>query len=399
MRLTGFTSAFVIALAASSLSVVNADCECGYITNVGGSKEKTAFAELLESDFTRADAINSENNWMVASFNISKEETHGIYGLNFRPSNVVTFANKKVPLARAEIAKPAKLPNQGLELVVSSKLEQDMASVAELDSRRADLKYGSYRTSMKLTDMPGTCAAFFWYFNETQEIDMEFLSREFDAHTGLYPVNLIVQSPRAPNADYNPQKSGNFIRADLPFNPTTGYHEYRFDFLPGEVYFYADGKVLAKISGAAVPEHPGHLILQHWSNGNSVWSGGPPAKDTSISVRYVKAYFNSTDAARQHDSNIKCEQAKGKKNAVCEIPDVGTNRSAETFFFSKLGKNQTLAKTKTKTNLTNTSLEANHPISSNNKEMEEEASAMVWGVPAGLFAMWFTVVSAAVFAL
>lgn len=395
MLLTEFTSAFVIALAALSVPAVKAECECGYATTVGDSKQKTVFTELLESDFTRVNTIGGETNWMLPSFNVTKEQTHGIYGLNFRPSNVVTFANKKAPLARAEVIKPVTTPNEGLELVVSSKLEQDMASVAELDSRRADLKYGSYRTSMKLTEMPGTCAAFFWYFNETQEIDMEFLSKEFNPKAGLYPVNLIVQSPSSTEADYDPLKSGNFIRAELPFNPTSGYHEYRFDFLPGQVHFYADGKVLAKISGAAVPESPGHLILQHWSNGNSIWSGGPPAKDTSISVRYVKAYFNSTDAARQQVSNIKCVQAKGKKNTVCEIPDIGANKSAENFFFSKLKKNQTLSKAKT--NVTNTSIDLSHPTSTDEKE--EEGSAMVWGVPAGLFAVWATAVSAAVFAL
>ncbi|CAI4219495.1 unnamed protein product [Parascedosporium putredinis] len=330
----GVTAAVVVALAASLVPTAEADCECGYATSVGGAKERTVFTELLESDFTRLSNFGSETNWMLPSFNITKEETHGIYGLNFRPSNVINFANKKAPLARAELVKPVTSPDDGLELVVSSKLDQDMASVAELDSRRADLKYGSYRTSMKLTNVPGTCAAFFWYFNETQEIDMEFLSREFNPQAGLYPVNLIVQSPRAADTDYDARKSGNYIRADLPFNPTSDYHEYRFDFLPGEVHFYADGKILARISGAAVPENPGHLILQHWSNGNSIWSGGPPAQDTAISVRYVKAYFNSTDATQQHASKVKCGQAKDKKKAICEIPDIGANKSAETFFLA-----------------------------------------------------------------
>lgn len=37
-----------------------------------------------------------------------------------------------------------------------------MVRVAEIDSMRTDMRYGSFRIGMKMAEMEGTCAAFFW---------------------------------------------------------------------------------------------------------------------------------------------------------------------------------------------------------------------------------------------
>ncbi|KAH6850124.1 glycoside hydrolase family 16 protein [Chaetomium sp. MPI-CAGE-AT-0009] len=212
-----------------------------------------------------------------------------------------------------------------------------MVSVAELDTERLDLWWGTFRAMMKVSRVGGTCAAFFWYFNDTQEIDMEFLSKDFNAANGSYPVNLVLQSREAALAGYDAAKTGNFVRVELPFNPTAGFHEYRIDYLPGRVFFYADGEVLADMDGPAVPSSPGHLILQHWSNGNPRWSGGPPAEDAALVVRYVKAYFNSSLVQRQRDWEGRCRDPTAP-NAVCVIPDVTPgNLGAADWFFSDQG--------------------------------------------------------------
>jgi beta-glucanase (GH16 family) len=153
---------------------------------------------------------------------------------------------------------------------------------------------------------------------------MEFLSREFDSHNSSFPVNLVLQSQQSANAGFDASRTGGYIRANLPFNPTTGFHEYRFDYLPGQVYFYADGRLLAQMNGSAVPTSAGHLILQHWSNGNEKWSGGPPTEDAILTVNYVKAYFNSSDEKKQRDLNSRCADAKTRGGGVCRIPEVNT---------------------------------------------------------------------------
>jgi hypothetical protein len=163
---------------------------------------------------------------------------------------------------------------------------------------------------------------------------MEFLSSEFNFTNSSFPVNLVLQSREAAQVGFNAQKTPNFVKAYLPFNPTAGFHEYRIDFLPDNVYFYADGKLLAAMTGAAVPTSPGHLVLQHWSNGNPLWSRGPPAEDAVLTVRYVKAYFNSSSPQRQQDWASRCKNPNAH-GAVCGIPEVTTaNKSAELWFFS-----------------------------------------------------------------
>lgn len=104
--------------------------------------------------------------------------------------------------------------------------------------------------------------------------------------------------------------------------PSGDYHEYRFDWLPGSVTFFADGVPLFSITNVSVvPTDPGHLIVNHWSNGDPNWSGGPPDQDAVATVSYVKAYFNSSDPMRQENFTATCRPG----GEVCSVvePDFG----------------------------------------------------------------------------
>lgn len=175
---------------------------------------------------------------------------------------------------------------------------------------------------------------------------MEFLSKDFRDDNASYPVNLVLQSREAAEAGNDASATPSFQTVNLPFNPTTGFHEYRIDFIPNRVVFYADGAQLANMSGDAVPTAAGHLIMSHWSNGNPLWSGGPPARDAAMAARYVKAYFNSSAEQRRADFERRCVDASAQ-GAVCEIPAVVPgNDSAAGWFFSDQGNmtgNQTVS--------------------------------------------------------
>ena len=174
---------------------------------------------------------------------------------------------------------------------------------------------------------------------------MEFLSSQFIPENDTYPVNLVLQSAESVRAGYNAANTGNYVIANLPFDPTDGFHEYRIDFVPGNVLYYADGYLLAKMNSSAVPSSPGHMILTQWSNGNPLWSFGPPPSEATIIVSYVKAYFNSSDPARQKDWALRCTDPS-VPGAICAIPDQfgapdtnttntsSGNSSAATYFFS-----------------------------------------------------------------
>ncbi|KAK0732766.1 concanavalin A-like lectin/glucanase domain-containing protein [Apiosordaria backusii] len=323
----------LLSLTLSLLSLITltlADCECGYLSTTGDlvshqqpndnlpshQPHHALFTDLVESDFTRLvpegegdRTISANTDWVRQAFNLSHERARGQHGEMFAVENVDAAGQGE--------------DDKGLKLIVrgGGELVENMVPVAEIDTKRLDMYFGTFRASMKITGERGTCAAFFWYFNDTQEIDMEFLSKDFDKANKSYPVNLVLQSREAALSGYNAAKTSNFVKAYLPFDPTEDFHEYRIDYLPGRVFFYADGMVLGKMDGPAVPSSAGHLILQHWSNGNRLWSGGPPERDAGLVVRYVKAYFNSSREERRRDWEGRCKDPKAR-GSVCLVPDV-----------------------------------------------------------------------------
>ncbi|KAG9236577.1 concanavalin A-like lectin/glucanase domain-containing protein, partial [Amylocarpus encephaloides] len=214
--------------------------------------------------------------------------------------------------------------------------------IGSMDSNRTDMIWGTYRASLKLTPIVGTCAAFFWYFNDSQEIDLEFLSEQFIPDNNTYPVNLVIQNEKTVQSGYV-KGPDNFQVVNLPFNPATAYHEYRIDYVPGHIVFYGDGKVIHAFPGPTTPYEPGHLILTHWSNGNPTWSAGPPVSKATMSVGYVKGYFNSSSSGRRSSWAARCKDPSAT-SAICAIPDqvappdpaivIGNSTAANGYFFS-----------------------------------------------------------------
>lgn len=108
------------------------------------------------------------------------------------------------------------------------------------------------------------------------------------------------------------------------------------DWTPGSVSFYADGQFLAEMTDDQyVPSVAGKIVMSHWSNGNPQWSGGPPEEDAKMRVQYVKAYFNSTEPARQEDHRRRCEDAGDSETAICKIPDQLGPPGEDVYFFYK----------------------------------------------------------------
>lgn len=147
-----------------------ADCECGYSIGSPESTNYTVFTEVLESDFTTLDNIFENTDWVPQEWKVEKSESRGPYGRHTLLKNVVSN-----PLS-ANNSKASSLGKNGgeagLELWVR-KLEnknQDYISVAEVDTYRTDMFHGTFRAAIQVTDIKGTCGAFFWWVLTSETI-------------------------------------------------------------------------------------------------------------------------------------------------------------------------------------------------------------------------------------
>ena len=80
---------------------------------------------------------------------------------------------------------------------------------------RQDILYGTFRASMKTSSEPGTVAAFFFFKDNTCEIDMESLSRIQNPWKTYFSVQPQI---------YNEDGSASNLTNDkhtLPFDPTS----------------------------------------------------------------------------------------------------------------------------------------------------------------------------------
>ncbi|KAH9883570.1 glycoside hydrolase family 16 protein [Xylariomycetidae sp. FL2044] len=314
---------FWLLASSSLLGRALGSCECGY-SITGSNEDAYIFTDLFESDFVHIDVADKggygQHGWAVQEFDMPSDVARGPFGESFRSGNALASTLRDGKVFEGVGSRGG---DAGLQLVVAGDVEDGMVAGAQLATTELHYHHGTFRVGMKVTDVAGTCSAFFWYQNDTQEIDIEFLSSQFHRDKGTFPVNLVLQSKD------ETARAEDFKTVPLPFDPTADFHEYRFDFLEDRVIFYADGSVLAQMSGSGVPASAGHLLISHWSNGNPGWSAGPPDTEATTTFSYVKAYFNSSLESRGEDYQTRCARGRGRQErAICAVPDYD-----KTFFF------------------------------------------------------------------
>ncbi|KAK2627352.1 hypothetical protein QTJ16_003318 [Diplocarpon rosae] len=222
------------------------------------------WTDLLETDFLHLDEISKDTDWSLQNYSVSAQADRGPFGMRFLLEDVEL---NRIPDLTNWTGPGENGGDPGLQLSVQAGVSQDgFTSCAQMNSVRDDMLWGSYRALLKLPLVSGTCSAFFWYFNDSQEIDMEILSSQFYKNNNTFLINLVHQSPQSASQGFS-VIGKDYEVADLPFDPTSGFHEYRIDYLPDQIIFYGDGQVIGFMNSTVSPQ-PGHLILTHWSNGD-----------------------------------------------------------------------------------------------------------------------------------
>ena len=124
--------------------------------------------------------------------------------------------------------------------------------------------YGIYSARMRLPNTPGSITGFFLYKapDFESEIDIEVFNDStrrimFTTYAGGSQTHTITKR--------------------LPFDSTTGFHEYSFEYTENSVTFYADGQYI-EYWDTGVPQTSMHLMLNSWF---PVWlDGRRPKKNT-----------------------------------------------------------------------------------------------------------------------
>ncbi|KAF5328704.1 hypothetical protein D9619_011712 [Psilocybe cf. subviscida] len=169
----------------------------------------------------------------------------------------------------------------------------------------SEFLYGSMRTVMKSSAVPGIVEGIFFYRklfvsivalreaaelqfvvadNDTQETDWEILTSTTLKASADVPAGIWTT-----NQNFVLNQPSNHETVPLSFDPSQGFHEYRIDWVPGSTTFYLDGVQKTKLT-TFTPVVAAHLIWNVWSSGDPEWSNGPPTSDSVTQIRSIEYY-------------------------------------------------------------------------------------------------------------
>lgn len=118
-------------------------------------------------------------------------------------------------------------------------------------------RYGYFEVRMKLPKSPGLVTGFFTYAGQDgrtrpNEIDVEILGR----------------NTRVAELTIHENGKATSKKVTLPFDAADGFHTYGFDWQPGHVRWYIDGKMVHAVTGGAAQRlvRPQQVILNLWAS-------------------------------------------------------------------------------------------------------------------------------------
>ncbi len=143
--------------------------------------------------------------------------------------------------------------------------------------------YGSYAARIKVPNSPSSITGFFLYKEPdyASEIDVEIYNDT---------------SRRIMFSTYSGGSQTHTQTLTLPFDPTSGFHEYRFDYASGSINFYADGKLM-KTWSDGVPKNAMRLYVNAWYP--SWLAGRKQNKDQYVLVDQIRAPNTSPTSPTQ----------------------------------------------------------------------------------------------------
>jgi hypothetical protein len=276
-------AAVIFGLLATNVLGALADCPCGYRTN---SHDVWQYSILTDFRGLSLGQFQASPDWEITS----RVWQTRPYGINYTTANV-------------DVAKDA------LQLTVSgvSNTTKAIAS-AQIKTKRQDILFGSLRARFSVVGASGAIGALFFYANDTQEADIEILTRDDPRYVHF------TNQPSSHEQIFMPNGA---VRTDT--------NNYRLDWKNGETKSYVNN-VLSNTMTRDVPQVDGSVYMNMWSNGGS-FSGPPPTTDGTMSISWIQLYFNTSDTSLAKAWEDTCTASRAK---VCKIDEdhFGTNSTS-----------------------------------------------------------------------
>lgn len=223
--------------------------------------------------------------------------------------------------------------SHSLELVVSEPTKHHLVNGGDIRTKRRDIQYGSFRTLLKAPqkDAGGSALSMKWQYNDTEACELSvmntatpseawigtFINNEFTSRSLGVNFTDAINSTSG-NRDYTVLEGAHEDGSVDPW----GYTEYRIDWTKDAIDFYVGGNLTRSISrekNSRLPSVPASLHFMHWSTGNQYSMDGPPLRESSANVRWVRLFFNSSILP---DRDGKSVFKKCAISDACSVADI-----------------------------------------------------------------------------
>jgi beta-glucanase (GH16 family) len=151
--------------------------------------------------------------------------------------------------------------NSGLGLVTRAfTSNSNIVSVAEIDTHRQDILFGTFRVRAVVPTVPGVCMGFFSYHQDSdgsnvQETDIEFLSSDPNYYDTIHYTNQpgtvagvvdpdaakVITVQQDLTCVVSPPPHTEYGQLTLDFSTISAFHNHRFDWMPTTSTFFVDG--------------------------------------------------------------------------------------------------------------------------------------------------------------
>ena len=298
---------------------LSSDCSCGF----QDTKTQEVFTDSIILYFNETQSVD-QHIFEVRNYrNKNQRGWSSIFRQGANPANI-QFGNN----ATWQWQDDLNLTQPSMQMILDPERFDHLSVGAELRSMRRDIQYGTFRSSMRSAQpwVGGSAVSMFMKYNVSQDVEIDLLNmnnaslaRVMQTINGEYPnygiaVNYTdIENGTAPG--FPPRSPWDFMELQFDWNETT-------------VDFFVNGNNSRHVTkkDRSIPTTPGTFYFSHWSTGDVHWMMGPPPNGSYGSVKWVRAFFNSSlmTAAdhRKYDQN--CVMA-----TYCSVDDITLRGSTE----------------------------------------------------------------------